>query len=89
MKIEATHSPQNDNLRLNESEPFCRLVDAMIVRAYRDATGRTGTEHALIGDQRYLVMADGAAFFKDGRFSFWCDLLGIDYDSVMEKLFDV
>lgn len=90
MKITATHNPPaHDDLRLQESEPFCRLTDAMIVRAFRDATGRVGTEHNLSDQARYAVMTDGKLFFKDGRFEFWCDLLGIDYDSIMARLFSV
>ena len=87
MKIQATHTPADDDLRLQVNEPFCTLARAMISRAFRDSIGKTGVEHASRGDKRYLIMADAAEFFKDGRFEFWCDLLGVNYDIMMRKLF--
>ena len=83
MKIEATHSPQNDNLRLNESEPFCNLARAMIKRAFMDSVGKVGVEHASRGDKKFLIIKDAQTFMSGPGFRHWCELLGANPDDML------
>ena len=63
----------------SEFDGFERLVIAAMVRAYQDSTGRTGQlGHNDSPTNRVVVMMDGIAFFKDGRFEHMCGLIGIE-----------
>ena len=65
------------DLHLSEFEGYYDLVIAIIVRAYRDSIGNTGTNGEPTQEERGVWMLDGIAFFKDNRCRHWCEHLGI------------
>ena len=90
MKIQATHNPPaHDDLRLQESEPYCDLARAIIKRAYRDSIGLIGHEHALTDKTRAESIRNvrsGIAFMCGRGFKHWCDLLGADPDDMLRMI---
>ena len=60
----------------------CRraLVVSMMHVAYQDGCGKLGTNETRHIKQEDIaeIIQDGSAFFEDGRYAFWADLIGID-----------
>ena len=86
MTIQATHHPADDDLKLQEHEPYCDLARAMLKRAFRDSIGKTGVEHASRGDKRFLIISDAQAFMAGPGFRHWCELLGVNPDDMLRLI---
>jgi len=77
----------DDDLRLTQADPYCALVRAIIVRAFRDSCGRIGTEmRAMDSELRVGCITDAIHFFNDGRFAHWCELLGANPEWVLREM---
>ena len=92
MKITATHNPPaHDDLRLQESEPYCDLVRMMIKRLYRDSLGKVGNEHKVTPNRAIAIewaVRDGIEFMKGQGFRHYCELLGIDDPDHMLRMIE-
>lgn len=67
----------------DESQPYRILCLRMIEVALQDAMGHNLAKQ---NSNRKEIIADGRAFFHDGRYRHWAILLGIDPDVLPEEV---